>query len=186
MTSRPRASRLLSGALALFVAMADTGCVGAPPPDADEPVLAWASFEVVSPPGVDSVTFRFDVRSYTRSAANEFTEVPLPGLVSALQFDRPLGDRIRMTLRFDTSESGEDVRVEMEPVLELLEVVPELHAPPVLRLVWGNEEVTCVFESVVTTFESVDPVGVPTRASLDVSLREYLTFEQQTGGLNLE
>jgi nucleoid-associated protein YgaU len=77
----------------------------------------------------------------------------------------------------------------------------EEHAPPRCRFGWGDEfpglinsegRVTakrkafdCIVESIQQKFTLFSPDGVPLRAMLSVTLREYVTLQQQLEQLNL-
>ena len=83
-----------------------------------------------------------------------------------------------------------------------MKIEPETHAPPVVRVrlerrsspaatssaAVGNQRRTdfqCVVESVKQKFTLFSPEGVPLRAMLTVTLREYKTLDEQLQQLNL-
>ena len=55
----------------------------------------------------------------------------------------------------------------------------ELHAPPIVRLVWDGEVFLGVVESLNITFVLFTPTGVPLRAKIGLALNEYRTVEDQ-------
>ena len=135
----------------------------------------------------------FNPERYTLSKSVQHAEIGIPGLDSpVLQFVRGQNEKITMELFFDTTEHGlaeeaKDVREETKKVYYLLKILPETHAPPRCRLVWLNElfsygsslAARCVLESVSEEFHLFSPNGVPLRAKLNVSFREYKTVEEQ-------
>ena len=54
-----------------------------------------------------------------------------------------------------------------------------LHAPPVLKLVWDRSLFEGVLESLSVTYVLFSPTGVPLRAKMRVSLKEYRTAAVQ-------
>lgn len=47
-----------------------------------------------------------------------------------------------------------------------------------LEITWGNFQIYCVLESVNITYKLFDPQGLPIRASLDCSFKEYYAGEE--------
>ena len=135
----------------------------------------------------------FNPERYTLAKSVQHAEIGIPGLDSPiLQFVRGQNEKITMELFFDTTEHGlaagaVDVREETKKIYYLLKILPETHAPPRCRLVWLNEMFSygsslasrCVLESVSEEFMLFSPAGVPLRAKLNVSFREYKTIEEQ-------
>lgn len=135
----------------------------------------------------------FNPERYTLNKGVQFAEIPIPGLDSpVLQFVRGQNEKITMELFFDTTKFGmvdnvKDVRDETSKFYYLLKINPETHAPPRCCLRWGNELFSfgyvpvskCVVESVSEEFNLFSPSGVPLRAKLNVTFREYKTIEDQ-------
>ena len=80
-----------------------------------------------------------------------------------------------MDLFFDSYEEDKDVREYTNKVTDLLKIDPELHAPPVLRFVWGNLNFTCVLSKVTKKFTMFRQDGIPVRATLNVTFSEFKT-----------
>ncbi len=111
---------------------------------------------------------------YTMEKSNEFANIGIPGLESPLlQFSRGGLETLSMDLFFDTYERGEDVRKYTNKIVDLLKIDPELHAPPVLRFVWGNLNFACVLSRVNKKFTMFTKDGIPVRATLSVTFSEY-------------
>ena len=55
----------------------------------------------------------------------------------------------------------------------------ELHAPPIVKLVWDKKVFRGVVESLNITYVMFRPDGVPIRAKLAVTLKQYRPVEEQ-------
>lgn len=83
---------------------------------------------------------------------------------------------LSIKLFYDTYESKKDVRKYTHEIEKLIEIDPELHSPPPLRFIWGmdpKEPFTCTLESVTKRFTMFLEDGIPVRATLDVTFKEY-------------
>ena len=138
--------------------------------------FADAYLEIVEPP-VDNpiIPLKFNPTEYKLNKANTFAEIAIPGLESPpLQWIRGGAETLAMELLVDTSDTLEDVRQKyVQPLRDLLSKDEGLHAPPIVRFSWDGEVFTGVLESLSTSYLLFDPDGVPLRARLDVSLKEY-------------
>lgn len=137
----------------------------------------------------------YNPEKFTLNKGVQIQEIPIPGLDSpVLQFVRGQNEKITVELFFDTTSGGmvgnvTDVRTETRKIYQLLKINPETHAPPRCKLSWGdagqlfsdgsNLFSRCVVESVSEEFNLFSPTGVPLRAKLNVTLREYKTIEEQ-------
>jgi len=66
------------------------------------------------------------------------------------------------------------VREVTQQVVGLLDIDPELHAPPVLRIAWASLQFRCVLARASQKFILFFPDGRPARARLSVSFQEYV------------
>lgn len=100
---------------------------------------------------------------------------------SIQQFVEKRAETLTMELFFDTSEEQTDVREAYLDSLDLLvSVDPELHAPPVCQFVWGNGiAFTALVERLDKRFTMFQRSGVPIRAKVDITFKEYKTPEYQ-------
>jgi len=149
--------------------------------------------QIVPEAPLEAFYVMFNPERYTVNKAVQHAEIGIPGLDSPiLQFVRGQNEKITMELFFDTTSGGmgddaTDVREETKKVYYLLKILPETHAPPRCRLFWLNEmfsygstlSARCVLESVTEEFLLFSPGGIPLRAKLNVSFREYKTIEEQ-------
>ncbi len=122
------------------------------------------------------VPVKFYPSEYTLDKSNEFASINIPGLESpVLQFTRGGLGTLSMDLFFDSYEENKDVRDYTDMVTDLLKIDPELHAPPVLRFIWGNLNFTCVLTRASKKFTMFRQDGIPVRASLNVSFSQFMT-----------
>ena len=82
---------------------------------------------------------------------------------------------LSMDLFFDSYEEDRDVRDYTDKVTDLLKIDPELHAPPVLKFIWGNLNFTCVLTKASKKFTMFRQDGIPVRATLNVSFSQFMT-----------
>jgi hypothetical protein len=143
----------------------------------------------------DAFDVAFNPEKYSLNKGVQFAEIAVPGLDSpVLQFVRGQNEKITFELFYDTTEKGmvdnvTDVRTQTVKVYDLLKILPKTHAPPRCKLRWGTGgqlfsfgsslDPRCVLESVTEEFNLFSPDGVPLRARLNVTFREYKTIEEQ-------
>src|SRR5215469_13896140 len=141
------------------------------------------------------IQVQFNPEKYSLTKGVQIAEIGIPGLDSpVLQFVRGQNEKITLELFFDTTDSGiadnpVDVRTSTVKIYDLLKINPETHAPPRCKLSWGDggqlfsfgsgPNPRCVLESVNEEFSLFSPSGVPVRAKLTVTFREYKTIKEQ-------
>jgi contractile injection system tube protein/LysM domain-containing protein len=148
------------------------------------------------------IPVRFNPTEYTLNKAAQIAEIAIPGLDSPiLQFVRGQTETLSLDLFFDTTEFGMDdestsVTTLTDQFYQLVKIDGKTHAPPVCFFSWGaqfpgqrNYATTtgspqrhgfkCIVESVRQRFTVFSPQGVPLRATLTVSLKEYKTLTDQ-------
>jgi hypothetical protein len=143
--------------------------------------MVKAHLEVVKPKGLDPIPFRFNPTEYQLAKTNNFAELQIPGLQSPpLQFVRGGSEKLTLDLLVDTSDTLQDVRKKYTDGLrKLMSIENELHAPPIVKLVWDQDVFTGVMESLTITYTLFDPKGVPLRAKCSVGLKEFTPVAQQ-------
>ncbi len=156
---------------------------------------------------MDFFEVQFNPTEFTLDKAAQISEITIPGLDSPLlQFVRGQNEKLTVDLFFDSTESGMGVEVKSvteltDRVYQLIKIEPERHAPPICDFFWnskfpgsdltaqaGNQKRTsfqCVVESVKQKFTLFNPHGVPLRATITLTLREYKTLDEQLHQLNL-
>lgn len=138
---------------------------------------------------------QFNPTEYSLSKAAQIAEIGIYGIDSPiLQFIRGQNEKLTMDLFFDTStlpggmgDAAISVKTLTEPFYQLCKIQPKTHAPPRIRFTWSEAlSFKAIVESVTQKFTLFNPKGVPLRATLSVSFREYKTLEQQLSELKLE
>jgi nucleoid-associated protein YgaU len=148
--------------------------------------LARAHLEIVRPREADDlanrIPLRFNPTDFKLSKSNTFAEIGIPGLESPpIQYVRGGSETLTLEALVDTSDTVDDVRVRYVARLRLL-MRPDSreHAPPIVRFVWGPTVFTGVLEKLDVTYQLFRPDGVPLRAKLDITLKEYRDAKSQS------
>lgn len=140
--------------------------------------------------------------------AMRFAEIAIPGLDAPLQqFVRGEAEKLTLELFFDTTDQGTglgatSVTSLTDQVFSLARINPQTHAPPVVTLAWNSHfpgdslqpamaaqdrhTFTGVIESINQKFTLFSPEGIPLRATVNLTIREYRTLEDQIDKLNLQ
>lgn len=136
---------------------------------------------------------QFNPTEYSLSKGAQIAEIAIPGIDSPLlQFVRGQNEKLTLDFFFDTTDSGmdqtvEDVRKLTAPFYQLVKIQPKTHAPPRIRFVWGEGiSFKAIVESVQQKFNLFNPEGIPLRATLTMTFREYKSLEDQIAELNLQ
>lgn len=171
-----------------------------------------ATFQKVNSDGSLGVPIpvRFNPTEYTLNKGAQIAEVTIPGLDSPiLQFVRGETETLSLDLFFDSTELGMDDKAISVTNLtdlfyQLVKIDGKTHAPPICFFGWGSDfpgqrsyasvsggtgsqqrhGFKCVVESVRQRFTLFSPLGVPLRATLTVSLKEYKTLSEQIAEIN--
>lgn len=136
--------------------------------------------QIVRPQGIPPITLLFNPTEYQLQKTNNFAEIAIPGLETPpLQYVRGSAQKLTTELLVDTSDTLEDVRERTDALQSLMKIEGEIHAPPIVRLVWDGDVFLGVVESLNVTFVLFTPEGVPLRAKIGITLIEYRTVEDQ-------
>lgn len=160
--------------------------------------LAKAVIEILDPEVVDpakgltaSIPVQFNPTEYTLAKGAQIAEIAIPGIDSPIQqFVRGQTEKLTLELFFDTTDTGRDEAAEsvdtlVRPMYELVKIQPKTHAPPRVQVVWGEGlSFTAITESVQRRYTLFSPLGLPLRATVSVTFREYKTLEEQLAELN--
>jgi nucleoid-associated protein YgaU len=155
----------------------------------------------------DPIPVQYNPGELTFEKKLVFAEVAIPGLTAPLQqFVRGEGEILSIELFFDTSDKGmstqaESVTAETDKIYSLARIEPSGHAPPPVTFYWGKgfpganvsdeldnqkrESFTGIITSIRQNFTLFSSGGVPLRAKLTLSVREYKTLSEQLDELNL-
>ena len=155
-------------------------------------VLEKAKIKRLVPDGSE-IEVLFNPTEYRVSKSNQFAEVAIPGLAAPmLQFGHGNAQTLSMQLFFDTYdpqatgsryEKNRDVRTYTRQVTDLLRINAELHAPPVIQFSWGSFVFVGVLQQADVRFNLFLPSGVPVRATIDVTIKEFYDNRKETGML---
>ena len=130
----------------------------------------------------ERIKVSFNPAEYSLQKGNQFSSTPLPGLSNpVVSFVNGDADVLTMDLFFDTytDKGSSDVREETDKIAALLDIHPKLHAPPPVRFVWGGLRFKAIIERLSQRFTMFREDGVPVRATLNVTFKEYKTIEDQ-------
>ncbi|HLK05668.1 MAG TPA: LysM peptidoglycan-binding domain-containing protein [Candidatus Acidoferrum sp.] len=138
--------------------------------------LVQAYLEIVAPRVPDPVIpLKFNPTEYQIQKANNFAEIAIPGLETPpIQFIRGASEKLTAEVLVDTSDTLDDVRDKYVNKLRgLMNLNRELHAPPIVAFTWDQQVFRGVLDSLNVTYTLFTPDGVPLRAKLSLSMKEY-------------
>ncbi len=128
----------------------------------------------------EPVKVLFNPTEYSIEKSNQFQSTAIPGLqVPVTSFVSGNAATLNMDLFFDSYEKGTDVRNYSGKLTAMLDIDRGLHAPPVCKFIWGKLEFKAVLERVNQRFTMFLDSGIPVRATLSVTFREYKTITEQ-------
>jgi nucleoid-associated protein YgaU len=156
---------------------------------------------------LEFIPVQFNPTEISLDKSAQIAEIAIPGLdTPLLQFVRGQTERLTLDLFFDTTENGmgagaTSVTTLTDRIYELVKIEPTRHAPPVCTFLWnsafpgsdtsfhignqGRDGFDCIVDSVKQKFTLFSPEGVPLRATLTVTFREYKPLDYQLSQLNL-
>jgi len=157
--------------------------------------------------GLATVPCQYNPTQITLEKAVQYAEINIPGLITPLQqFVRGQAETLNVELFFDTSDQGMgadavSVATLTDPIYALTRIDPDRHAPPVVSFIWGTDfpgsalpdevqnqrrnNFTGIVSSIRQVFTLWSNYGIPLRAKLTLTIKEYLTLEDQLNQLNL-
>jgi nucleoid-associated protein YgaU len=122
----------------------------------------------------------FNPKEYSIEKSNQFQSTTVPGLSTPItQFVSGSAQTLTMELFFDSYEKGEDVRDYTGKLTALLDIDADLHAPLICKFIWGKLEFKATLERVSQRFTMFLDSGIPVRATLSVTFKEYKTMTEQ-------
>ncbi|MBA4033265.1 MAG: LysM domain-containing protein [Bradyrhizobium sp.] len=152
------------------------------PVDAVRETTVPARLRIITPNVTpDVIPLRFNPTEYQLQKQNNFAEIAIPGLETPpIQYVRGASEKLTLELIVDTSDTLEDVRKKyVDGVRGLLKINTVLHAPPLVAFEWDREIFKGVLDSLNVTYTLFSSSGVPLRAKLSTTLREYRPVEVQ-------
>lgn len=131
-----------------------------------------ATFAVIDGAGAGAppVDVQFNPASLEYTISNEFDD--RNGSNAARQFVKKSTAKLTMTLVFDTTLDGQDVRTRTEQISRLLEPAPDgsKKFAPKVAFGWGSYRFKGVIEQYKETIDFFAASGVPLRASINLTL----------------
>lgn len=146
--------------------------------------LEKASIDIVSGTKAGTqIRVLFNPTEYTLDRSNTYKATSIPGLGGPLfHFVNGEADTLAMELFLDDytdpAPGGKSLRVRVDEIAALLEIDNNLHAPPIVRFVWGKLSFTAIIEKLTRKLTLFQPEGVPARATLNISFKEYRTLPE--------
>ena len=143
----------------------------------------------------DSVSVLFNPEEYTLAREINYAQATIPGLSAPLlQFVNGALQTLEMELLVDTLEAhtaagaqaGSDVRVQTRKVVDLMNIDPKTHAPPIVLFAWGSLTFTCVLARATQRFIMFRQDGIPVRARLQVTFNEFRNVELEAKEIKRE
>jgi hypothetical protein len=143
----------------------------------------------------DSVDVLFNPEEYTLAREINYAQAAIPGLSSPLiQFVNGALQTLEMELLVDTLEghpaagakAGSDVRGQTRKVVDLMNIDPKTHAPPIVLFAWGSLTFTCVLARATQRFIMFRQDGIPVRARLQVTFNEFRNVELEAKEIKRE
>lgn len=126
------------------------------------------------------IEVQFNPEEYSLNRDNNFASQAIPGLSSPLiQFAHGNLRTLEMELLFDTYERLSDVRLATKRFIDLMEIDPVLHAPPILIVAWASLQFRCVLTRANQKFLLFLDNGRPVRARITASFTEFIDAEHE-------
>lgn len=139
----------------------------------------------------NSFTVIFNPTEYTFEEGSKWKDQERNRQKSELQYTGGERKKLTMELFFDTYEEKQDVRQRTGKIASLL--VPSIDTgngkrPPIVELIWGQADpdpsngifpFKCVLEKLTQKFVLFNSDGVPVRARLNVTFKEYSLPEEE-------
>ena len=134
--------------------------------------------------GGDSFEVQYNPERYSIERTTNWEE---RGKRATLQFGGKGRKSITFELFFDTYEEKKDVRTEyVQKLLAFMEATVESSGgrkrPPVLLLTWGGFNFQGVLEKLGQNYTMFGENGVPVRAIVTASFKQFTTAEEETRG----
>ncbi len=133
------------------------------------------------------IPLQFNPASYSVEENNSFSEKKLMGLKGIVnQFTGSKKSDLTLELMFDSTSSGKDVRLLIEPFSLIVDIDNTLHAPPPCSFVWE----TFLYEGIVTSFKKeftyFFSTGTPARVKVSITLKSYEVVKKKIKALNFQ
>lgn len=139
-----------------------------------------------APGAPDEVEVLFNPTEYGVDRGASYAELQVPGLKTPiLQFVRGEARTLSLELYLDGTDSRTSVEDRLKSLRKYVEIDSELHAPPVCRFQWGDQDFQGVVTSLKEKYTLFDEGGRVLRARVTIALKSYVPVEVQRRELNL-
>ncbi|MCM8612725.1 hypothetical protein [Accumulibacter sp.] len=142
-----------------------------------------ATFETMTGPKV-TVPVHFNPASLQHTVSNTLKEEGQGA--KKKQYVSQTTAKLTMDVVFDTTDTGEDVRITTNKMAQLLQPVPEGQSkkvPPLVKFSWGAYSFTGMVEQYKETIDFFAVGGLPLRSSINLTLSsQEVSFEGGTSG----
>ncbi|MEF8728769.1 MAG: hypothetical protein V5B34_11230 [Accumulibacter sp.] len=142
-----------------------------------------ATFETMTGPKV-TVPVHFNPASLQHTVSNTLKEEGQGA--KKKQYVSQTTAKLTMDVIFDTTDTGEDVRITTNKMAQLLQPVPEGQSkkvPPLVKFSWGAYSFTGMVEQFKETIDFFAAGGLPLRSSINLTLSsQEVSFEGGTSG----
>jgi nucleoid-associated protein YgaU len=128
---------------------------------------------------IKDIEVLFNPEKYTVEKSANWKE---KGKKKRLQFRGIARKSFSIDLFFDTFEMGEDVRSYTDEIVELIEPLPKKNTPPVCVFSWGGFIFRGIIEKVTQNFTLFSGDGIPVRAVLNVSFKQFSLPDEDARG----
>ncbi|HMR48204.1 MAG TPA: hypothetical protein PKE40_03050 [Arachnia sp.] len=149
-----------------------------------------------------TVEYAPDELAFAKAA--QYAEIAIPGLNQPIaQFIRGDAETVTLNVFLDSTATGMNdnaasVTADAEKLAKLVAVKADLHRPPLVQLVWGDDfpaptwgagtqaesSMVAIVTSVNRTFTLFSPNGKPLRAKVTLALKRYATVDEQLTAMN--
>lgn len=134
------------------------------------------------------IKVQFNPSEYNLSKNVSYTDKKILGTNNPfIQFVSGEAEKLTIELMFDTyeppgvnsdEEGGEDVRKKTKEIIDLMDINPQKHRPPIVLFKYGSLHFRGVITDVTQKFTMFLSDGKPVRAKLNVTFQEAGTDEQ--------
>ena len=130
--------------------------------------------------GEKFIPVMFNPNELTLDQSNQFQSTQIPGLATPVsQYVSGNPTTLQMELFFDTYELHTDVRLFTGLITKMLDINSEMHAPPICQFVFGTFIFRGIIEKASQKFTMFNEMGIPVRATVNVSMKEYKSVTDQ-------
>ncbi len=123
---------------------------------------------------------QFNVAEYNEGTINNYQEKLLKNSKGKeLQFNNSSQNDFSISLFFDSTDEGTDVRDKLKPLDIIASMDKENHAPAPCMFVWGEFNFRGVVGRISKKFTYFYHSGIPARVHVDLTLKPYETLKER-------